>query len=179
MFSVVPWVPLLVLLIAMWRIAAAARGWKLPSLWLRVPVTLLGFIGVALSYRSVSGVEAGSALLLVMAGMKLLETRNERDRVLVVLIGYFLLFAVFLREQAIWSLAWLAGGVDRHHRRAGPDRAPGTAALAAGHRRACRRGSRCRHCPWPLVLFLLFPRIPGPFWAMPTAETDRPERTRR
>lgn len=110
LFAVAPWVSLLVLAMAIWRIAAAARGWRLPSLWVRIPVTLLGFAAVLLTYRSVSGVEAGSALLLVMAGLKLMETRDERDRILVVLIGYFLLFAVFLREQAIWSTGWLAFG---------------------------------------------------------------------
>ncbi len=168
MFSVVPWIPVLVLPIALWRIAAAARGWRLPSLWLRLPVTILGFLGVAVSYRSVSGVEAGSALLLVMAGMKLLETRNERDRVLVVLIGYFLLFAVFLREQALWSPAWLVSGtigitaaLTQTVRRERLLSLPAAAALSA--RLAVQA------LPLAAVLFLLFPRISGPFWAMPAA----------
>lgn len=169
LFSVVPWVPLLVLAIALWRIAAAARGWRLPSLWIRVPVTVLGFLGVLFSYRSVSGVEAGSALLLVMAGMKLLETRAERDRVLVVLIAYFLLFAVFLREQAIWSTAWLAFGT-----------VAVTAALAQTVRRerllplagsvALAARMIAQALPLAALLFLLFPRIPGPFWAIPNAK---------
>jgi transglutaminase-like putative cysteine protease len=169
LFSVVPWVPLVVLAIAVWRIAAAARGWPLPSLWLRVPVTLLAFAGVALSYRSVSGVEAGSALLLVMAGMKLLETRTERDRVLVVLIGYFLLFAVFLREQAIWSAAWLVTGaigitaaLTQTVRRQALLAVPTAAALAAR--------IVVQALPVAALLFVLFPRIPGPFWAMPNAK---------
>jgi transglutaminase-like putative cysteine protease len=169
LFSVVPWVPLVVLGSALWRIAAAARGWRLPSLWIRVPVTVAAFAGVLVSYRSVSGVEAGSALLLVMAGMKLLETRDERDRILVVLIAYFLLFAVFLREQAIWSIAWLACG------------AVGiTAALAQTVRRegllpvqgsfAVAGRMVAQALPLAAVLFLLFPRIPGPFWAIPNAK---------
>ncbi|MCK6371272.1 MAG: transglutaminaseTgpA domain-containing protein, partial [Gammaproteobacteria bacterium] len=110
LFAVAPWVSFLVLGLALWRIVAAARGWGLPSLWIRVPVTALGFAAVLVTYRSISGVEGGSALLLVMAGLKLLETRAERDRVLVVFIGYFLLFTVFLRDQAIWSMVWLALG---------------------------------------------------------------------
>ncbi len=165
MFAVVPWVPLLVLFVAGWRIVAASRGWSLPSLWVRAPVTVLGFLGVAVSYRSISGVEAGSALLLVMAGMKLLETRVERDRVLVVFIGYFLLLTVFLREQAIWSLAWLAGGTLGI-----------TAALAQTVRResllapapAAALSARLmlQALPLAILLFVLFPRIPGPFWAL-------------
>jgi transglutaminase-like putative cysteine protease len=168
LFTVVPWVPLVVLGMAWWRIAAAMRDWKLPSLWVRVPVTVLGFLGVAGSYRSVSGVEAGSALLLVMAGLKLLETRDERDRILVVLIAYFLLFTVFLREQAIWSVAWLVAGL-----------LGVTMALTQTVRRerllslgeAARLSGRLllQGLPVAAVLFLLFPRIPGPFWSLPNA----------
>jgi transglutaminase-like putative cysteine protease len=168
LFAVAPWVSFLVLGLALWRIVAAARGWGLPSLWIRVPVTALGFAAVLATYRSISGVEGGSALLLVMAGLKLLETRAERDRVLVVFIGYFLLFTVFLRDQAIWSMVWLALG------------ALGiTAALAQSVRRerllsvpaAAALSGRLllQALPLALLLFLLFPRIPGPFWAIPTS----------
>lgn len=166
LFAVVPWVALLVLAVALWRIVAAARGWALPSLWLRAPVTVLAFLGVALSYRGVSGVDAGSALLLVMAGMKLLEMRDERDRVVVVLIGYFLLFAVLLRAQAIWSFAWLAGAalgitaaLAQTVRRERLLSVPGAAALAGR--------LLVQSLPLAVLLFVLFPRIPGPFWAMP------------
>lgn len=168
-FLAVPaWISLLVLLIGGWRITAALHGWRLPSLWLRLPVTVLGFSAVLLTYRSISGVEAGSALLLIMAAMKLLETRAERDRVLVVFIGYFLLFAVFLREQAIWSFGWLvlaAVGI--------------TAALVQTVRRerllpaadATALAGRLllQALPLALLLFVLFPRVPGPFWSMPPA----------
>jgi transglutaminase-like putative cysteine protease len=167
LFAVAPWVPLLVLSLATWRIAAAARGWRLPPFWLRLPVTLLGFAGVLLNYRSISGVDAGAALLLVMAGLKLLETRTERDRVLLVFIGYFLLFAVFLREQAMWSLAWLATGM-----------LGVTAALAQTVRREAllpATGSitlatrlALQALPLAALMFVLFPRIPGPFWALPS-----------
>lgn len=170
LFAVAPWISFLFLGAAAWRIVAATKGWGMPSLWLRLPVTILGFAGVLLTYRSVSGVEAGSALLLVMAGMKLLETRTERDRVVVVFIGYFLLFAVFLREQAIWLVAWLAFGVLGI-----------TAALSQTTRRerllpppaAARLAGRLAAQALPLaaLLFVLFPRIPGPFWAMPSPGT--------
>jgi len=168
LLAVVPWVALLVAAVAAWRIAAAARGWRLPSLWIRVPATVLGFLAVALSYRSISGVDAGSALLLVMGAMKLLETRNERDRILVVFIGLFLLFAVFLREQAIWSSAWLAVGT----------LGTGTALVQSARRerllppgRAVRLAGRLLLQGLPLAgaLFVLFPRIPGPFWSLPEA----------
>ena len=169
LFTVAPWVSLVVLAIALWRIAAAARGWALPSLWIRAPVTFLGFFGVALTYRSVSGIEAGSALLLVMAGMKLLETRTERDRVLVVMISLFLLFTVFLREQAIWSMGWLAfGAFGLTLSLAQTIRRDQLLALPAGARLAGRL--LLQALPIAIVLFLLFPRIPGPFWSLSSGQ---------
>jgi transglutaminase-like putative cysteine protease len=166
LLRVAPWISALLFATFSWRILAAVRNKRLPSLWLRVPLTFFAFAGVVASYRSVSGVEAGSALLLVMAAMKALETRSTRDRILLTLIGYFLLFAAFLREQALWSPLWLAAG---------------TIAVTA----ALTQTARCGHlvaplaslrlatrlllqaAPLALILFVLFPRIPGPFWSLP------------
>jgi len=102
-----PWIPIVVFSILVWRIVLALMRWPLPSAWIRVPLTMLGFIGVLFSYQQLSGLSAGSALLLIMVAMKLLETRGHRDRAIVVFICYFLLFSMFLREQAIWSVAYL------------------------------------------------------------------------
>lgn len=166
LFSVAPWIVLAVLAITLWRVAAAAYNWKLPPLWLRLPLTLLTFAGVLFTYRAISGIEAGSALLLVMAALKLLETSTDRDRMVVVFIGYFLLFAVLLREQAIWSFAWFAFAVTGI-----------TAALTQTIGRGPLRSTPAagvhaallllQALPLAALLFLLFPRLPGPFWALP------------
>ena len=108
---VMPWVPVLVLAIAGWRVAMALQRWRLPGTWIRGTLTILAFTAVLVAYRQISGLDAGSSLLLVMVSMKLLETRGHRDRAVVVFICYFLLFAAFLREQAIWSAAYLFAGV--------------------------------------------------------------------
>jgi protein-glutamine gamma-glutamyltransferase len=163
-----PWVPVVVVTILFWRIIAAYKRWSLPGTWLRVSLTLLGFGGVLLSYRQISGLSAGSALLLIMAAMKLLETRGHRDRAIVVFICYFLLFATFLREQAIWSAAYLVIGLlvttsalIQTARIGSVVSAPAAMTLA----------SRLvlQSLPIALLLFLLFPRIPGPFWSLPRA----------
>lgn len=162
-----PWVPVIVLGIVGWRLIAAVKRWQLPSLWLRIPLTLFGFVAVMFSYRQVTGLVAGSALLLVMVAMKLLETRGHRDRAVVIFICYFLLFAAFLREQAIWSSGYLMAGV-----------LVSTAALYQTARigsvvpapRAMAMAFRlvAQAVPFMIILFFLFPRIPGPFWSLPT-----------
>lgn len=163
-----PWVSLVVIAILTWRLMAALQRGPLPRPWLRVTLTLLGFAGVLVSYQKLSGLSAGAALLLVMAAMKLLETRGHRDRAIVIFICYFLLFATFLREQEIWSLAWLIVGA-----------VVATAALfqvartgrAVPIRIAFTQATRLllQALPIALLLFLLFPRIPGPFWSLPHA----------
>lgn len=162
-----PWVPAIVLAITGWRLLAAARRWRLPSAWLRVPLTLTGFLAVLFSYRQVSGLAAGSALLLVMVSMKLLETRGHRDRAVVVFICYFLLFAAFLREQAMWSAAYLLAGV-LVTTAALYQTARVGAVVAAPRAMAMAFRLVAQAVPLMLLLFFLFPRIPGPFWALPT-----------
>ena len=46
-----------------------------------------------------------------MLALKLLETHSARDRSLVVLIAWFVLFAAFLREQSLGGVPLLAAGV--------------------------------------------------------------------
>jgi len=163
-----PWVPIVVITILSWRIMAARKRWSLPGAWIRVPLTLLGFVGVLFSYRQVSGLTAGSALLLIMAAMKLLETRGHRDRAIVIFICYFLLFSTFLREQAIWSAAYLVIGILVttaaliQTARIGPV-VSAPAAMAHATRLVLQS------LPVAVLLFLLFPRIPGPFWSLPHA----------
>lgn len=160
------WVTIMVLLVAGWRISLALRRRPLPSTWLRAPMTLAAFAGIVATYRQVSGVDAGSALLLVMVAMKTLETRGHRDRAVVVFICYFLLFAALLREQAVWSPLYVAAAVIiattalLQITRSGHPVAP-LRALATAGRLAMQA------VPLMAVLFLLFPRVPGPFWSLP------------
>jgi transglutaminase-like putative cysteine protease len=163
---VAAWISLSLLAAALWRLGAALRRWPLPGRWSRGLLTLCGFLGVLFTYRRISGVDPGSALLMMMLALKLLETRRERDRVVVVLIAWFLLFAGFLREQALWSAGYLMLGM-----------LLGTAALLASTRGSpplnplatLRQSARLLlpAVPLALALFLLFPRLPGPFWALP------------
>ncbi len=163
---VVPWVPMLVFAICGWRVLAAYRRHHLPSAWIRLPLTVLGFMGILLSYRQVSGLDAGSALLMVMVAMKMLETRGHRDRAVVIFICLFLLFAAFLREQALWAPLYLLASVLMASTallqiaRVNLPVPPASAALTAGK-------IMLQAVPFMIVLFLLFPRIPGPFWSLP------------
>ncbi|HJP38844.1 MAG: DUF3488 and transglutaminase-like domain-containing protein [Gammaproteobacteria bacterium] len=166
-----PWIPIVVFSILVWRIVLALMRWPLPSAWIRVPLTMLGFIGVLFSYQQLSGLSAGSALLLIMVAMKLLETRGHRDRAIVVFICYFLLFSMFLREQAIWSVAYLVISI-LLTTAALIQVARIGAVMAAPQAMAHAMRIVLQSLPIALLLFLLFPRIPGPFWSLPNVSGD-------
>jgi transglutaminase-like putative cysteine protease len=156
------------------RLLAEHRGWALPPRWLRTTVALAATAAVAISYRTLNGLGAGTALLTVMAALKLSETRQPRDHAVLVFIGYFLCLATLLFEQSFGRLVYVLAASWAL-----------TAALARVHRpieanspvRAFRRAARMLALGAPLaaVLFLFVPRIEGRFWAIPS--TERQART--
>ncbi len=70
-------------------------------------MVFLAFAGVDASLGRGSGRTAGTALLCVMAALKLVELRTHRDLVVLMLLMYLLLLTLCLRIQAIWSAAYL------------------------------------------------------------------------
>jgi len=170
----VPHLPAWTLLLALgagtWRLLAERRRWKFPARGIRFPLAFAVFIMVLVSYRTINGVEAGSALLTVMIAMKLLETRTARDQRVLLFIACFMIMAGFLYGQSLWLLPYTAltlwittTGLLQAARAANP--------LAP--RRALGLSGRLlvQALPVMLVLFLLFPRVPGPFWALPADDT--------
>ena len=73
----------------------------------RTGVAFAALVGVLASYRTLNGIDAGTALLVVMAGMKLLETNSTRDLTVVVFLSYFALFAAFLYNQNMVLLPYM------------------------------------------------------------------------
>jgi protein-glutamine gamma-glutamyltransferase len=161
------WITATFVLAASWRMAVQHYGWRLPPGWLRMMLALLGVLGVLFTYRTFNGLEAGGGLLVVMGAMKLLETRTRRDLQVLSFIGFFIVLMQLLHDQPIWSLPWLAMSV-----------AAITVALLQGVRIGqplpwrTATGVVLRMlvlaAPVAMVLFLLFPRVPGPFWALPS-----------
>ncbi len=171
-FALLPHVPYLPLWITVAFVVCAGgrwlielRRWRLPAPWLRIVLSLACFIGVLASYDTVSGVGPGSALLAIMAALKLMETRRRRDQFVLLFIAIFLVMASLLREQFLWSLPYLMIAV----------LVTMTAwlqmAAAAGHRigDSLRTSARliAYGIPLMLAMWIFFPRIATPFWAVP------------
>jgi transglutaminase-like putative cysteine protease len=165
------WVPLLLGGCIGWRITAAHSGWRLPGTPLRIVFALLAFAAVLLQYRTINGISAGSALLVVMVALKFLESRNERDQLVLIIISYFLVFAGLLYDRTVFTAAYLLIFVFLttvgllQLGRSGP-----LLPLRATLRLASRLFVPA--APIMVVLFLLFPRLPGPLWGMPGEMTN-------
>ena len=96
-----PWTPVAALVFIVWRLLAASRSLRLPGTWIRSLLALLLVAGVLVRFHTLNGLSAGTALLLLMGGVKLLETRAQRDQYIVVGAGLFLLLAACLDRQSL------------------------------------------------------------------------------
>jgi len=161
------WIPLIVVTCLAWRVSVELRAAALPNKWLRNIIAIVAMMSVFFKFRTLNGLEAGTALLSVMAGMKLLETRDHRDYTILIFIAFFLLFAELLYDQSLWmipftaiSTLFSAATLLRLH--------DGGAHL--GYRDALKRCARMavQAAPLALLLFLFFPRLEGQFWALPS-----------
>jgi transglutaminase-like putative cysteine protease len=166
------WISLLIATAVAWRWAAERRGWPLPPRWLRVLVAIAATLAVLGTYRTLNGIEAGTAFLVLLAGVKLLETRGSRDLTVIVFIAYFLLYSALLRDQRLPQLPYLlAGGV---FLTAALMRVHAGSAGDSGRNVLVRTGALLLQAlPLAILLFVLFPRLPGPFWGIGTGESAR------
>lgn len=170
-FNLNNWVPASFAVFAIWRYLIEKNNWPYPKLWLRLPLTIAGGVAILATYGSLFGRDASVALLAVMIAMKLLETRTKRDFIVMVILSYFLTVNILLFTQAIWiCLAILlalfsltACLISVSHQNMQPANHP-----QAWKVHAKLAGSlQLQALPIMLLLFVLFPRIPGPIWGIP------------
>jgi transglutaminase-like putative cysteine protease len=164
--SLVPWIPALLAAAVTWRFAVALYSWPMPLRALRMLLAFAAFCGVLFQYRTLNGVEAGSALLVVMVALKFLESHTQRDQLVLIMIAYFLMFASVLTERGpltaayLVLLVWVTTVALLQLGRRGP--------LLPSRVTVRLAGRLLLHAlPVMVLLFVLFPRLPGPLWAIP------------
>ncbi len=98
-----------------WRCRAACgcrsrrRGRMAPPRALRLGVAALAIALLFAQFRTFNGLSAGTALLALMAGLKMLETDTQRDIYVITLIIYFVCLSALLESTSFWLLAYLVG----------------------------------------------------------------------
>jgi transglutaminase-like putative cysteine protease len=160
------WVAASFTILAGWRVANATRRVPLPPKWLVIVLSASMLTAVYASYGTLFGRNAGVALLAVLAGLKLLESRRLRDAYVLSALGYFLVITNFLYSQSILTGVYMMAVVLLM-----------TATLIAFSTESCELDASARlrmaagmllqATPIMLILFFLFPRLPGPLWGLP------------
>jgi transglutaminase-like putative cysteine protease len=160
------WVPVIVVVCALIRLGLARTGRGPPPRSVLLTIAALAIPLLFVRFHTFNGLVAGTALLSVAAGLKLLETKAQRDIYIITLIVYFVSAAALLQGDSFWLLAyliavcWLTTATLLRVTSSGP---------APGWRRSLRYGGRvlAQALPLTLVFWLLFPRFAGPLWHIP------------
>jgi transglutaminase-like putative cysteine protease len=161
------WVPGIVVACGIIRLGLARGGRGTPPGPLLVTVAVLVVPLLLVRFHTFNGLVAGTALLSVTAGLKLLETKTRRDIYIITLIIYFVSLAALLEGDSFWLLTyligvcWLTTATLLRLTSSGP---------APGWRPSLRYGGRVllQALPLALVFWLLFPRFAGPLWHIPS-----------
>jgi len=171
------WALIFCVLIGGWRYLLFLRHRSDPPKWLRLSLTAAAFLAVLLTYESFLGRDPGVTALVLFSTLKLLELRDFRDYMVVIYLCFFLLFALFLYEQSVFSAMamavlvplLLAQVVHVNLSASGRPRGERGPSPSRGGRFALRFSLKIVlfSLPGVAALFFLFPRPSGPLWDLP------------
>jgi transglutaminase-like putative cysteine protease len=157
------------------RVALLRRGHPAPKSYWLVPVVVTGGLAIRWHFGYFFGRDPGVALLFLMAGLKFMETRTERDGTLVICFAAFLAMTQFLYEQSppaagILVVTVLAIAFALHALSGTWVRKAAGASLADATRPLLRLAGLMvlQSVPLALLLFVVFPRLSSPLWGIPT-----------
>jgi transglutaminase-like putative cysteine protease len=148
-----------------WRWVVIHRGWPNPNRLIRLVFTLALIAAVFKEFGTLLGREAGTGLIVGLAGLKLLELRTLRDYMMTTLIFYMLIGINFLFDQALVHGAYLVVTVFFTTATLVRLNLPTTDDWRYSLRLA--GGMLARALPLMIIMYLLFPRIQGGLWSLP------------
>lgn len=149
-----------------WRLGYELKVFRLPGRVVRMLLTLVALIITFEAFHTLFGRQAGIGLLVVMLCLKLMEMKQERDVIVAIGLGYFVVVTVFLFNQSIFIglymlivVVLLTTALTTHNREHSKINQILNLKLAGA--------MLLQATPLMLLLFILFPRIPGPLWNLP------------
>ena len=162
--------PLLILFVScllLWRLSIELGYAKAPPSWFSTLLAIATFVGITYGYQTIFGRDAGVALLVAMMCLKLMEMGTARDFLVSVFLGYFVVITGFLFNQSATIGLLMTTAVFIL-----------TTALIAYHRTQRQLSTQFisaklgislifQAIPLTILLFFLFPRVPGPLWGLP------------
>lgn len=161
------WATALVSVLWFWRLFIVAARRPLPGRTAMLPLLGAAAGAVWLSYGTLLGREAGVTFLLLLLALKLLELRAKRDVFIVIFLCFFILLTQFLFGQGLLIAALtfvtvlLLFFVLVSVNLADDD-------LSAARKARLVLLIFAKSLPLAAVMFLLFPRMNGPLWGVPS-----------
>ena len=167
--NVATWVTVACLLLWTYTIVAVRYGRTLPKKFIRVILTVTLSFFTMITHEGFT-IEGFVALLALMISLKLLENRQIRDRMITIILCYFLIVGSLFFDDSIVATGYMLFTVlcttavmihinRPNHGLLRPFRLSATLMIQA--------------LPIMLVLFLVFPRIQGGLWGRtPIHTTD-------
>ena len=154
-------------LLLVWRLGYELHFFRLPTRSVRMLLTLIALIITFMAFHTLFGRQAGVGLLVVMLCLKLMEMKSDRDTMVAIGLGYFVVITVFFFNQSIFTgfymllvVVLLTTALSAHSRE-------GSKTLRLNHLKLAST-MLLQAAPLMLLLFVLFPRIPGPLWNLPS-----------
>jgi transglutaminase-like putative cysteine protease len=165
------WVLATVIVSATIRLVRAAQGRGPPPRAVRLIVSIVAIVLLFLQLRTFNGLSAGTTLLCLIAGLKLLETQTRRDIYVITMIIYFLSLAALLEGESFWLLTyliavcWLTTSCLLRLT---------SSRQSSDWRVSLRYGGRilAHALPLAVAFWLFFPRFAGPLWQIPSNGHD-------
>ena len=158
-----PWITASCALSWIYLLAGVKKNWPLPPRWLTAVLTFAAFAGILVSARGTFSGEAGIGLLCLMAALKPLEIKSYRDRMITLFLAYFMVIAALFFSSSLEMTAYLYFSVVG---------ITGCLVMVNHPDIMIKRGLKlaltitAQALPLSLILFLVFPRIPGSLWGI-------------
>lgn len=158
-----PWLTAVAALCLGWRVGVHRGRLSYPPRRLQALFAVALLAGILLQYHTLAGHQAGTAMLVAMFSLKLLEMYKERDAYVVILIGYFVAAMAFLFFFTVWMAFYVIGVAILFT----------SALVAINGSLDMPRLEPIRRATWlvlqsipvAIVLFVVMPRI-GPLWSI-------------
>jgi len=165
------WVGLMFIVMMGWRLLHSYRAWPLPThhrglKMLHNGLAVMMIMILFSQFNLTIGLEAGAALLTIMLAFKLVELQSVRDYFLSCFLGFFLVITNFFYSQSVFMVLLMIVAVILITSCLVSINSP-SSVLSFQQRLRLASKMVLQATPVMLLLFVLFPRIPGPLWGVP------------
>ena len=170
LMTISPLINLFIVAVLFWSFLHSLGLIHLPGRIMRFFLVLIALFLLISQYGFIFSQKASLALFCLMLTLKFLEIKNELDRrniFLIIFLGYFIIITHFVNSQdfllglyALINTFILSLLLVAFNRKPQDHMAIQTSLKLVS-------GIFLKAVPFAIVLFLFFPRIPGPLWSLP------------